>query len=555
MFLPEEETFKYDCAIEGIIRSKFFYFLQKLKMLRMNDGDLSPLEKKEYYRVNVTSATSTPNYTEDGKRKAEIDMQLPENLISLSNQGRITDVKMAVMKMNLPLSEVPTTYANITNILKFTEEIDGQPYDTYTVVTDLQIGIIPGEIINNEIYLGGDIGLTNRAEQQIEDSRRFFKKFPLESDPSYGELMAPAEVSFPLLDQLSLPESQLPVHVSKLMETRKIYFDNINQFLRTISVPLKNRYAQAVKTGTIPNQARETCIWFDVNQDNTISLHFIPSGISSGFPSGDHFLSTIFSVLTNPTLKFFPVLNESHSPDTTVGIWKNQPFMIAVNERLKNMLPTLPWIKIQNTKEVIFCDNYGTSAIHPLTDNKHRGIFFGSTWWGKSIYVLDSSQATLTISSTRKIVSVFDEQHPAHSNYIELPELVYTFPCSDAVSISFVSSFILTMNGVTFNQEVLPVNYKSKVGLTNGSTLTGTIPIIENYVPLSTKPSDLKTNMILSRVDFSNAAPISVSASVLKERNIKFKFFYITDEGDMEEMIIPDDTAATFQICFEITYF
>ena len=66
----------------------------------------------KYTRVNVSSNTSVPRFNEFNERYGEIDLQLPSNLIS--NIEKVKSVEMAVMKMAVPLSELPVVSLPLT---------------------------------------------------------------------------------------------------------------------------------------------------------------------------------------------------------------------------------------------------------------------------------------------------------------------------------------------------------------------------------------------------------------------------------------------------------
>lgn len=231
---------------------------------------------------------------------------------------------------------------------------------------------------------------------------------------------------------------------------------------------------------------------------------------------------------------------------------KIDPFVIGGNLSLKKMFPSLPWIKI--SKNMFYSDairDVTTSSYVPIERQINPQIFIDASSRGngesdENLYILDTRQTSASVLTTHPYKVLLGSNYEVY----KIPEFVLKFTASDAVSLTTINSILLTMNGVVFNQEVYPVNFTS---LSASSAQTGTIPVIENYLPLITRPSDLTTNMIVSRTDFANAAPIKINPSLLKERSIKFKLHYVTKTGEMKEMLIPDDAPFTFQLCFGLT--
>lgn len=261
-------------------------------------------------------------------------------------------------------------------------------------------------------------------------------------------------------------------------------------------------------------------------------------------------------------LEYYATYNRTVTKTTTTKTYelseansdsiKIDPFVIGGNLSLKKMFPSLPWIKI--SKDMFYSDairDTTTSSYVPIERQINPQLFIDASSRGngesdENLYILDTRQTSASVLTTHPYKVLLGSEYEVY----KIPEFVLKFTASDAVSLSTINSILLTMNGVVFNQEVYPVNFTSQSA---SSAQTGTIPVIENYLPLITRPSDLTTNMIVSRTDFANAAPIKINPSLLKERSIKFKLHYVTKNGEMKEMLIPDDAPFTFQLCFGLT--
>lgn len=302
------------------------------------------------------------------------------------------------------------------------------------------------------------------------------------------------------------------------------YFKNMKEFLDSFSEAI----CESIIANLTPEsdlQLGDLRISFDLNTDNTISLNWGVLGYDGAFPAGfrdptfytDHRIKECFYY--NPEYpNAVPVLaHEKEGGD----------FYIGVNYDVVQILPTLPWLKVPRPAEM------------PETQ-----------WDEPYIYCLDTRYANL---STHR-----DEYHiirntntpalPVYVNYLA-SRYEFHFTESDAITNTDISAIVLTMSGADFSQQVYPVNYSVS---NTSSALTTTVPIIEVYYPLWVKPSDKSTDLIVSKEDFNNAAPIVINPNLFKERVIKYKLHYINANGEMKEMLLPPGSPFQIQIVFEL---
>lgn len=436
------------------------------------------MTESEYFRVNVTSATTAQRDDGYGNVLAEVDMQLPSNLLNCADE--VESARMAVMKLQVPLTQLPAVTVPVTGWRQ-------HPLTSvYLVDLPLKVLIVPYDIIHGENSTSD--ACWNTAPRPVS----FYV------NTVYNETMGglnPGEY-----------ELRRGYHEFHSMQNFMQMFSDFVQTAANNSFDFDNiNYHGNFKRVATPN--------FQVLSDNTIRLRV--TGVSTGnvVPYG-------YNNGTTGNSSFLMLDDGNHSPNTF------HQYYIAVNEELRNSLPTLPWLRYPLPSWVDATDWDGTPYM----------------------YVLETS----AVQVTREVGNYeFTRPFPSSDPTVfKGTVLNYNFAESDAITNVDINSLVLCMNGVAFNQQVFPVNYSLA---TARQAQTGTIPIIEVYYPLWQRPSD-KTGMLIIKNDtFSDAAPIKINPSLLRERNIKFKLMCITSRGVMKEVSIPKNLPFTFQIAFELT--
>ena len=434
------------------------------------------LEKmSKIHRINVSTATSPARYNEYGERVAEVEMQLPSNLVKAENvtQARLAVTKLKTSLASIPACSFPVTYVS-SRIVRTKFKVLCVPVTNFTEVDKSGLSFFsPG---SNAHYFKPSTQLTYRYV-----------------------LVAPEHLNDPVSYDEARSEATRGYHSCQ----------RVSDFLRIISTNIQENILENCRINpNLPHNPGN--IRFEVESDNTITL----------------------KVDTEPT-DILPLPYNRYITTTTQNgvVFANQTdgkynalegetmmYAIGVDEELKNKLPTLPW-KRYSTREQ-----------------------FGN-WPDPYIYFLDTSLAN--IDNVQKPTLPYMTGDP---DYVNGNEITYHFVESDAVTVTDVSSLILCMQGVDFNNQVLPVNIARGQSHAAQTTI---VPIIDFYFPLWTRPSDLTTEFIVRQDQFSNAAPTNISPSLLKERSIKFKMYYVTNGGEMREMFMPASSILAFQLCIE----
>lgn len=158
-------------------------------------------------------------------------------------------------------------------------------------------------------------------------------------------------------------------------------------------------------------------------------------------------------------------------------------------------------------------------------------------------YILDGTGANINVGST-ELVKINDEYYGnVFLNFIwnNLPLVV----------LSPITSIVLQLSGVDVNQEIQPVNRTQ----TGGSTLTASIPIIENFYTLAQSLRDLHDELVVVKDTIDDVATYKLSPSGGQERNLRFKAQYITKDGKIHQIYIPPNGVFSLQLTFAINYY
>lgn len=437
------------------------------------------MTESEYVRVNVTSATAVQRDDGYGNVLAEVDMQLPTNLLNSADE--VESARMAVMKMQVPLTDLPAVTVPVTGWSR--NPVTG----VYTVDLPMKVLIVPYDILRGETTISDTCWIHDGV---------YPRPVTLYTNTVYNETMGgvnPGQYEY-----------RRGYHEFPTMQK----FMQLFSFFVRVALGASFNFDDIHFVGNFKQVAEPR---FQVHSDNTISLRV--TGVSTGnlVPYG-------YNSGNRGTFLMFD--DGNHSPNTF------HPYYIAANEELRNALPTLPWVRCQ------------------LPSWVNSGDWDDSQY----MYILETSAAEISREvGNYEFTRAYGTSDPT---LFKGTVIDYHFAESDAITNVDINSIVLCMNGVAFNQQVYPVNYSVT---TARQAQTGTIPIIEVYYPLWQRPSDKTGMLIIKNETFSDAAPIKINPSLLRERNIKFKLMCITSRGVMKEMSIPKNLPFTFQIAFELT--
>lgn len=119
------------------------------------------------------------------------------------------------------------------------------------------------------------------------------------------------------------------------------------------------------------------------------------------------------------------------------------------------------------------------------------------------------------------------------------------------VVISPIQSIVLTLQGMNVSQEFQPIN----VAQAGGSSLTSTIPVIENYYSLAQTIRDLHDELVVIKDSYDDQPCYSLSSVDGQARALRLEAHYITKDGRLHQIYIPPNGVFSLQLTFGISYY
>lgn len=478
------------------------------------------MENRINFRANFSN-TTTPESSgarvkdADGNEFATIPLQLPSNLYKTSQHPK--RIEMQLSKLNVPIGRIPIGELEIREIYRIQT-----PSDEYAIRTKGLITCWPFRLNGNGKVVGAyDMPWYVPGISTLPEGKWVIGTM------AYA---IPGQSRTPVFNEL----------IRLYSDIGKIRFFSIDELCNFLTTNLQEVLQQILRYADP-------------------SIYSTQSQFPHFFPTADGRLSLIHETRSQPDM-MLPIHNElfteysNRSRDNAPIFWKvvdsdghvtslASPgnyfgYSIVVNRYIRDMLPALPWVKI---------DNSLLTPFDPETGAGESIIGWEEMNYGDStFYILDTSRSILTVNKD----VVTSAWGGTLSTCISC-QLIYTFDNFDLTSIIPISAFVVVMDGVGMTSQTYPVNISSGNG---SSALTTSIPIIEVYYPLWQSVSDLSTNLIIIKDQFSNTAPVVIDPNALRERNIKFSVYYITTSGGMELLKIPPGTCLSMQVCFSIVF-
>lgn len=149
---------------------------------------------------------------------------------------------------------------------------------------------------------------------------------------------------------------------------------------------------------------------------------------------------------------------------------------------------------------------------------------------------------------TVKTERVVTEEPPFFDGNVRIS---FTWENLPMVVMSPIQSIVLTLTGVQVNQQYQPINMQQ----TGGSSLTTSIPVIENYSSLAQTLRDLHDELVVIKDDFCENALYILPTTSGCERNIFFRAQYITKDGSLHQIYIPPNGVFSLQLTFGLSYY
>lgn len=129
--------------------------------------------------------------------------------------------------------------------------------------------------------------------------------------------------------------------------------------------------------------------------------------------------------------------------------------------------------------------------------------------------------------------------------------ITYIWPNLPMVVLSPIQSIVLTLQGIRVNQEYQPINITEK----DGSSLTATFPIVENFYSLANTLRDLHDELVVVKDDFDSTATYTLDIQSGQERTLRLSAYYITKDGTLHQIYIPPNGVFSLQLIFGLSFY
>ena len=455
--------------------------------------------------INTGSNASTLERNSDGDVKAVIELRLPD---SLSREEDIQSIDLQVSKMRLSLNNLPIALVPINS-----QTIRYQFEHHEPITTLMWIGFWA--------YFVADDGSILPHEQPSSDM----------SYPYSSIVPVRLPLTFETFDiDFAERTGSLPVkRYETLMYALETALNELHSLLDSTTYPVTRH--------TLECEVNLTADTFSIDYRFVDCYSFFTAYLfgTPGIYTKEVTSPASYSSLT-AARKQMNLINDDFSekylfPTTTSsGAFRNVNWGINIigNSYLKNLLNFLPWL----TSPKRFSDLLVFQR--PRT---YGGASYNDT---DLFYILNSVSA----SAEQYWSPSYAKQSIASSTAYAYQYLsvLYTWRNVPTILLSPVSSVVLLLDGIGVNPQILPVNMKQK----QGSSLTTSIPVIENYFPLVTSIRDLHDDLVIHRDAFANTALFSIPANSITERTLRFRAGYITKDGQLFDLFI--SPTGTFSI-------
>ena len=152
---------------------------------------------------------------------------------------------------------------------------------------------------------------------------------------------------------------------------------------------------------------------------------------------------------------------------------------------------------------------------------------------------------TLLITQTTRTVT------EGAATYEGNVRLSFTWNNLPMVVMSPIASIVLTLNGMTITPEIQPINITDHTG----SSLTSTIPVIENYFSMAQSLRDLHDELVVVKDTFEDTATYTVTSTSGTERAVTISAKYITKDGSLHQIYIPPKGVFSLQLTFGLSFY
>lgn len=180
---------------------------------------------------------------------------------------------------------------------------------------------------------------------------------------------------------------------------------------------------------------------------------------------------------------------------------------------------------------------------------EERPVVVQPNYWVYSYLPIQTT--TRTIKRTTQQTDVITDCSTVIDSGVGNVRLNFTWNNLPMVILSPISSIVMTLQGVDATQEIQPIN----INQPGGSSLTSTIPIVENYISLAQTLRDLHDELVIIKDTYDDAAKYQLSTTSGQERTLTLAMKYITKDGRLHQLYIPKDGVFSVQLTFALSFY
>lgn len=166
---------------------------------------------------------------------------------------------------------------------------------------------------------------------------------------------------------------------------------------------------------------------------------------------------------------------------------------------------------------------------------------------GNTINQVTNENRYYFATTTTKTTEITENQ----SDYGGNVRITFTWDNLPMVVMSPIQSIVMTLTGIGFNEQIQPINISDR----KGSTLTATVPIVENYYSMAATLRDLHDELVISKDTFDDAPCYSLVPTSGQERVLKLSAKYITKDGKLHQIFIPPNGVFSIQLIFGLSFY
>lgn len=476
------------------------------------------MTERKYLQVNLdtdTLPTSSVMHDALGNTLAKLDLNLTSNLIGNIAAGKLpSKVEMKVTKLSIPVANVPFSIGDVERL-----ETSAPGSRDFGIVLRAAMMLIPGSIRNNGNF-------SDLSAYIASPTRPFSDRSGLHPK------------------NLTLPYPTSGSDRTRWIEEVKRYGAVPIHDLSDILVSLSKCH-QAIMDNA---QARSAPIIKYHIKDGKFTFSTKPQIVVQGNPalpqSPYYFDYHEFTWLGQDWVSHAMTFDDSVPIADPNVILSPLPYLVAGNDSLRKLLPTLPWKKY---------------SIYEVPDNSLAAIqkaeWININHDDPTIYILDMRSTQVDYSKYEpEYFSLahsvdYEEDTSSRTAQSNRQQIDLSFPEVNPISFSAITSFILMVNGLDTTQQVFPVN------ITANSDAATQIPIIEVYYPVWNTLTDRSDKIIVSKEEFTNSPVFTTNNySSICDRNITFTMYNVLGGGKIYPLTIFPHTRFCMQLSLALYY-